>query len=369
MFLSLFFHFNFIGLPENRFSGLIPAIFGAIGNSSCPLLDFIGKISPVTGASSAAAILIVTVALPGFFYLKKNKNELPSEGHNVRGESMDASLFDPLLDEFVGGHISEIAVDPDAEYAEELQLQEALVASLNTAQSSNYASVSAQGLLSETEMLKLEKEGDDDQLNNFCEICLDNKESWEMFENDGCSHSFCYECTSKHIMAMISQKAKVIGCPGVSCGAAFDVNACRFMIPEEARIEWDELVCQSMILDSQKLYCPFRDCLALLVNDSGASIEKIKCPLCKRSFCAACRVPWHPAFTCKEFQKLNAKKGSKGEDMVKTLAKKKNWQKCPNCKIFVEKTEGCIHMTCRCEYEFCYRCGAKWTGSHACRKK
>ncbi|MCD9643573.1 hypothetical protein HAX54_031158 [Datura stramonium] len=354
--------------PANRFSGLIPATFSAVVNSSCPLLDFIGRLSPVTGAASAAAILIVTVALPGFFYLKKNKNKLPRERYNVRGESTDASMFDPLQNEFDGGRISEIVEHTDAEYAEELQLQEALVASLYTGQSSNYASLSAQGLLSESALLNFEEEGDD-QLNNFCEICLDNKESWEMFQNDGCSHSFCYECTSKHIMARISQKAKVIGCPGVSCSAAFDVNSCRFMIPEEARIQWDESVCQSMILDSQKLYCPFRDCSALLVNDSGEIIEKIKCPLCKRSFCAACRVPWHSEFTCKEFKKLNAKKGVKGEDMVKTLAKKKNWQKCPNCKIFVEKTEGCIHMTCRCEYEFCYRCGAKWTGSHACAKK
>ncbi|XP_059279542.1 E3 ubiquitin-protein ligase RSL1-like isoform X2 [Lycium ferocissimum] len=358
---SLFSHFSFMDLPANKFSGLIPATFsGLVSSSSCPLLDFIGRLSPVTGAASAAAILIVTVALPGFFYLKKNKNK---PQFNVRRESRETPIFDPRLNEFVGG-----LVHQDAEYAEELQLQEALVASLYTGQSSNYASLSGQGLLSEPETLKLENERDD-QLNSFCEICLDNKESWEMFKNDGCSHSFCYECTSKHIMARISQKSKVIGCPGVSCCAALDVNACRFMIPEEALILWDESVCQSMILDSQKLYCPFRDCSALLVNDSEVSIERIECPLCKRSFCAACRVPWHSEFTCKEFQKLNAKKSGKGEDMVKTLAKKKNWQKCPNCKIFVEKTEGCIHMTCRCEYEFCYRCGAKWTGSHNCRRK
>ncbi|KAJ8541252.1 hypothetical protein K7X08_002068 [Anisodus acutangulus] len=321
--------------PANKFSGVIPATFGALVNSSWPLFNFLGRLSPVTGAASAAAILIVTVALPGFFYLKKDKNK------------------HPRLNGFVGGPISEIVVHQDAEYAEELQLQEALVASLYIGQSSNHASLSVQ----------------DNQLNSFCEICLDYKVSWEMFKNDGCSHSFCYECTSKHIIARISQKAKVIGCPGVSCSAALDVNACRFMIPKEALIRWDESVCQSMILDSQKLYCPFRDCSALFVNDSGESIEKIKCPLCKRLFCAACQVPWHSEFTCKEFQKLNAKKRGKGEDMVKKLAKKKNWQKCPNCKIFVEKTEGCIHMTCRCEYEFCYRCGAKWTGSHNCGKK
>lgn len=347
--------------PANRFSAHIPAIFGSLLNS-------LGRLSPVTGdlgAASAGVILLVTVAIPGFFYFKKSKNK---PQFDVDRESTEASTFDPHVNEFVGGRISEMLVHRDAEYAEELQLQEALLASLYTGPSSNYASSSIQGgPFLATEMLKLEKEGDG-QLKSFCEICLDNKESWQMFRNESCSHSFCYECTSKHIMARIAEKPKVIGCPGVNCSAALDISACRFMIPKEALIRWDESLCQSIIPDSQKLYCPFRDCSALLVNDTGASIQKIKCPLCKRSFCAVCRVPWHPEFTCKEFQKLNAKKGGK-EDMVKTLAKKKNWQKCPNCKIFVEKTEGCIHMTCRCEYQFCYKCGSKWTSSHICRKK
>lgn len=84
--------------PENRFPGLIPSTLSAVVNSSCPLLGFIGRLSPVTGAASAAAIIIVTVAVPGFLYLKKNKNKLPRERHNVRGESTDAApTFDPLL--------------------------------------------------------------------------------------------------------------------------------------------------------------------------------------------------------------------------------------------------------------------------------
>lgn len=83
--------------PDNRFSGLIPATFSAVVNSSCPLLGFIGRLSPVTGAASAAAIIIVTVALPGLLYLKNNKNKIPDERHNNRGESTHAPTFDPLL--------------------------------------------------------------------------------------------------------------------------------------------------------------------------------------------------------------------------------------------------------------------------------
>jgi hypothetical protein len=32
-------------------------------------------------------------------------------------------------------------------------------------------------------------------------------------------------------------------------------------------------------------------------------------------------------------------------------------KQCPSCKFWVEKSEGCDHMTCRCSFEFCYICG------------
>lgn len=84
-----------------------------------------------------------------------------------------------------------------------------------------------------------------------------------------------------------------------------------------------------------------------------------------------CRVPWHSEFSCKEFGKFNSKrKGKRDDDMAVALAKKKKWKKCPMCRFFVEKTEGCLHITCRCEYEFCYNCGGKWSSSHGgCRAR
>ncbi|KAL0322941.1 UNVERIFIED_CONTAM: putative E3 ubiquitin-protein ligase [Sesamum angustifolium] len=85
-----------------------------------------------------------------------------------------------------------------------------------------------------------------------------------------------------------------------------------------------------------------------------------------------CRMPCPLAFGVhvQGIPEAVRKKRGKDDKIVKQLAKKKNWQKCPKCKIYVEKTEGCVHMTCRCKYEFCYRCGAKWSDSHGnCRRK
>ena len=50
------------------------------------------------------------------------------------------------------------------------------------------------------------------------------------------------------------------------------------------------------------------------------------------------------------------------------LAKTKGWRVCGRCGSVVERREGCLHMTCRCAYEFCYACGKRWAeGVGACR--
>ncbi|MFN9955782.1 MAG: Rcat domain-containing protein [bacterium] len=45
--------------------------------------------------------------------------------------------------------------------------------------------------------------------------------------------------------------------------------------------------------------------------------------------------------------------------------KGQNFKQCYNCKFWVEKTEGCDHMTCKCGAEFCYICGGEY-GACSC---
>jgi len=92
-----------------------------------------------------------------------------------------------------------------------------------------------------------------------------------------------------------------------------------------------------VILGSKKLYCPCMDCSTLMVND------KSYCPFCKRAFCVECMVPWH-SHICRKFQKLK----KKGEDvMLKDLAKRKTWRRCPSCKYCVEESFGFFYMKCK----------------------
>ena len=36
------------------------------------------------------------------------------------------------------------------------------------------------------------------------------------------------------------------------------------------------------------------------------------------------------------------------------------YKMCQECRFWVEKNQGCDHLTCKCGNEFCYRCGVNY---------
>ncbi|XP_048319827.1 E3 ubiquitin-protein ligase RSL1-like [Ziziphus jujuba] len=201
---------------------------------------------------------------------------------------------------------------------------------------------------------------------NLCLICMDVKSSVEMFRNITCSHPFCNNCLGKYITTKIQQNISKVECPDLKCESVLEPHLCRSIVPKEVFDRWEDALCEALFLDAQKFYCPFKDCSVLLVNDGEEAVTMSECPNCHRLFCAQCKVAWHDGMKCNKFQKI-VKEGRGREDMMAMLlAKKKQWRRCPSCKMYVEKISGCIHITCRCRYEFCYACGSKWSSTHAC---
>ncbi|XP_031119434.1 probable E3 ubiquitin-protein ligase RNF217 isoform X3 [Ipomoea triloba] len=356
---------SFVANISNSLSPTAQALFNELWIAYIAPLNFHGLIISVVGV--LAVIIVVHLLLVMVRDLKQmTKLKMKSKWLGVRRD------FSTEVEKSRTVHVPDL----DAALAEELQFQEALLVSLftaptvNEASSSEFASLSTALTLNEASSSELALLSTALNLNegepfpkSFCEICLEDKGKWQMIEHEGCSHSFCSECMSKHIIARVEANMLEVNCPGINCRSLLNASHYRHLVPKETLVRWDEAVCKSMYVDSQKLYCPYRDCSAMLVNDTGEAMGKSTCPLCKRSFCAACQVPWHSEFTCKKFKKLNTQK-KKEDAMVMTLAKKKHWQKCPQCKMLVEKSEGCIHMTCRCNHQFCYRCGRKWSSTH-----
>ncbi|CAI9113803.1 OLC1v1014483C1 [Oldenlandia corymbosa var. corymbosa] len=249
----------------------------------------------------------------------------------------------------------------DVNYAESLQLLEAVMASMMV----NDPQIPLNFI--QEEQIR-EEAVHESSLQIVCEICTDSKEIDQTYENRICNHVFCNDCIRQHVEARLEESSttRSIVCPAVDCKEEIEFHYCQSIMPETLLRKWDKILCESSIDSSQKIYCPFKDCSAMMLMDTEEEVisSRTECFACFRLFCARCSVPWHQSFSCEEYQRLDVNERA-GEDlMLKKLAEENSWNRCPRCKYYVEKSEGCIHMTCRCGFQFCYACGATWTEDH-----
>lgn len=180
-----------------------------------------------------------------------------------------------------------------------------------------------------------------------CEICVETKQRNESFSIKGCSHTYCVDCTVKYVDSKLQENVTSIGCPVADCGGSLEPEYCRDILPEEAFDKWGKALCESLIPGAQKFYCPFKDCSALLIDDAGEAIRESECPNCHRLFCAQCKVAWHAGIECADFQKLHKDEPESEDIILMKLAQNQKWNRCPNCKFYVEKKDGCSYIRCR----------------------
>lgn len=188
----------------------------------------------------------------------------------------------------------------------------------------------------------------------ICEICCESKEPGGMFRNElGClRHRVCTECISKYVKVKLeSDVSGRIPCPGLDCKVVLSPEHCKGILPSRVVKKWEKKIIQALIPDAEKFYCPFKDCSAMLLNDNADGemmmMRESECPHCRRLFCVRCRVPWHSGKACSEYQAMNDNEKQRDDEMLKKLAHENRWQRCPKCKFYVEKVDGCMHMTCR----------------------
>ncbi|GJY77657.1 zinc finger, C6HC-type containing protein [Tanacetum coccineum] len=260
---------------------------------------------------------------------------------------VDDSYFAATIDD------DEIFPISDEKNAEELQLQEALVSSLSLLNIPSPSNTKPQ------------------PPKNFCDICMDTKTESEMFRNiNVCSHLFCFDCIRGHVASKIKQNITTVTCPDPKCNEVIGPEACKTIVPKEVMERWENALCESLIMGSEKFSFTvrFRGFVRLSYMDVivERNVTSSECPHCNRLFCAQCKVTWHSGMDCSEFQSLKEDERDPDDIMLMDLAKNKKWRRCPSCKFYVERTEGCLHITCRCGYHFCYGCGEKHTSEHAC---
>ncbi|XP_021628061.1 protein SUPPRESSOR OF GENE SILENCING 3 homolog isoform X2 [Manihot esculenta] len=115
----------------------------------------------------------------------------------------------------------------DAAFAEELQFQEALKASLFTCQ-----------MATSEPSLQVEVKGESSLY--FCEICRERKENDQLIKNGNCGHPFCLECISKHVEAKIKLGLKIFTCPGLNCECVLQLETFKHFLSKDVLSQWEE---------------------------------------------------------------------------------------------------------------------------------
>ncbi|XP_058079253.1 E3 ubiquitin-protein ligase RSL1-like [Magnolia sinica] len=288
-------------------------------------------------------------------------------------ESSNSNALLQVVDDFYIALLNEEDLIPisDEKFAVELQLQEAIFSSIlpylqRPSLEIKIEPSSNKNKMTPTKSETLVKTERGESSGSFCNICTDLKDPHEMFVNKNCSHVFCNNCISKHIAVKIQESIAMVLCPGFECKGVLEPDLCRPIIPTQVFDRWEAALSESMVLGSQRFYCPFKDCSVLLIDDGGDVVTQSECPNCRRLFCAQCKVTWHSGVSCEEYKGLNEDEKGRDDLMVMEVAKSKQWKRCSRCKFYVEKTEGCVHMTCRCGFQFCYQCGSDWSNHTSC---
>ena len=68
--------------------------------------------------------------------------------------------------------------------------------------------------------------------------------------------------------AKIQENIIKVRCPGPNCKRAIGPEAFYLIIPTEVLEQWEDALCESLILGSEKFYSPFKYCSALLVDNA-----------------------------------------------------------------------------------------------------
>ncbi|KAI3897334.1 hypothetical protein MKW92_047003 [Papaver armeniacum] len=202
-----------------------------------------------------------------------------------------------------------------------------------------------------------DQQQDNQEMNNAfftCEICTEEVPLQQRFQNKQqkpCTHSFCTDCIASYIQVKIEESERPdIKCPDTNCVNVLDPLSCRSFLPPKVFVRWCDYLCKSTVCERYDTgYCPNPYC-----SEKSSILET----MVHREQSDAN----HQCSTSKKVKRAN-------EVLLMQMAAKRKWKRCPRCRIYVERTEGCEHITCRCRYEFCYRCGAKSKNiHHKCRR-
>lgn len=178
-----------------------------------------------------------------------------------------------------------------------------------------------------------------------------------------CSRLVCKACIENIISTTVNEGRVQISCPHPECGEQFTTEYVYSMLGGEVNTKqrYQRLLVDLGSNDKIKT-CPQCSHLTEHVLPRRFRLTeedlKITCEVCDQEWCFRCHAPWHTDMSCKEFKNGNRDFKAWTKSKERGIA---NCQKCPTCRIYIQRSTGCPHMVCdRCGTDFCYDCGGRF---------
>ncbi|XP_068433260.1 E3 ubiquitin-protein ligase RNF217 isoform X2 [Clinocottus analis] len=208
-----------------------------------------------------------------------------------------------------------------------------------------------------TRRLSAEQAGAETATQQGCRVCLEEKTIAPL---PCCRKAVCDECLKLYVSSQVRVAKSYIGCPIPECSGYLDEGVVISHLANEDVAKYRYFLELSQ-LDSSTKPCPQCSQFTSLNGNNSNRTEhkyKIQCSNCQFVWCFKCHAPWHNGVKCRDYRK--------GDKLLRGWASviehgQRNAQKCPQCRIHIQRTEGCDHMTCtQCNTNFCYRCGERY---------
>lgn len=192
-----------------------------------------------------------------------------------------------------------------------------------------------------------------------CIVCYD---TCFALKRTCCQQSVCQSCITRMIQTRLNDGIIQFPCPNPDCNVPIGRTEVlqHLDADDKARFERFRINAES---DGNKKTCPHcshitEHNLPVRMRKLREEEVKIRCENCTIEWCFKCHAPWHQGLTCKEFMRGNRQFRVWTKDRPNGIA---NCQKCPTCRVFIQRSTGCDHMTCnRCNTHFCYKCGGRF---------
>jgi len=151
----------------------------------------------------------------------------------------------------------------------------------------------------------------------------------------------CYihrECFRQLIYNNVASIQYPIKCPYYNCGSVIELVSLGQFLSGEELVPLLDLAFLYYSLDdvNEIIRCP-RQCGFAVSWDRKSPCKEFTCLLCNERFCSDCFKEFHE-HDCEPIPHA--------------------FKRCKMCSNLIERYEGCNNVTCRCGYQFCWKCNS-----------